>query len=136
MAEIEITDEQRAYLDDLRESLRADHVDRYGHVRPADALQYLIDVNEGDVASDDGDVDAADGAADDSDGRDEATDAADGEDDEARLDAMMSLLDTHDEHWSESDADDARYEVELPDGSVERVRTRDDVRSLLFQHYR
>lgn len=137
MAEIEITDEQRAYLDDLRGTLEAEHVDRYGHVRPADALQYLIDLREGDAgdeATQNADGDDADGSESDP----STDDGADGEGDDAesRLDAMMSLLDTYEEHWSESDADDARYEVELPDGSVERVRTRDDVRSLLFQHYR
>ena len=144
MAEIEITDEQRAYLDDLREHLRAEHVGRYGHVRRADALQYLIDLREGDAEGGVVDGATADGAVavDETPGVGDGGPGADGGDDtgggdaESRLDAMMSLLDTYDEHWSEADAEDARYEVELPDGSVERARTRDDVRSLLFQHYR
>ncbi|MFC7323075.1 hypothetical protein ACFQMF_00620 [Halorubrum rutilum] len=78
------------------------------------------------------------------DGGDE-TDDGDGETDETatesddgggsdQLDAMMSLLDTHDDKWSEGDGD-ARYEVELPDGDVETARTKDDVRALLFRNY-
>lgn len=68
----------------------------------------------------------------------------DGEDDEgerdeasggsSQLDAMMSLLDTHDDKWREADGD-VRYEVDLPDGSVETARTKDDVRALLFRNY-
>ena len=51
-----------------------------------------------------------------------------------QLDAMMSLLDTHADKWREADGD-ARYEVDLPDGSVETARTKDDVRALLFRNY-
>lgn len=51
-----------------------------------------------------------------------------------QLNAMLSLLDTHDDKWSKADGD-ARYEVELPDGSVEPARTKDDVRALLFKNY-
>lgn len=52
-----------------------------------------------------------------------------------QLNAMLSLLDTHDDKWREADGD-ARYEVTLPDGTTETARTKDDVRALLFQHYR
>ncbi len=58
---------------------------------------------------------------------------ASGEDDE-QLNAMLSLLDTHEEKWREASGD-ARYEVTLPDGSTEQARTKDDVRALLFKHY-
>ncbi|MFB6154540.1 MAG: hypothetical protein ABEJ22_01510, partial [Haloferacaceae archaeon] len=61
-------------------------------------------------------------------------DADDGGD-EQMLNAMMSLLDEHDDKWGEGSGDD-RYEVELPDGETEAVRTKDDVRALLFKHYR
>ena len=37
------------------------------------------------------------------------------------LNAMMNLLDTHDDKWGESSGDE-RYEVTLPDGDVEQVR--------------
>lgn len=52
-----------------------------------------------------------------------------------RLDAMMRLLDEHDEKWQKSGAEGGRYIVTLPDGSQEGVRTKDDVRALLFKHY-
>ncbi|OYR42330.1 hypothetical protein DJ82_02800 [Halorubrum sp. Ib24] len=52
----------------------------------------------------------------------------------SQLNAMMSLLDTHDDKWREADGD-ARYEVELPDGDVETARTKDDVRAVLFRNY-
>jgi len=51
-----------------------------------------------------------------------------------RLNAMMQLLDTHDEKWREGSGD-ARYEVDLPDGSTETANTKDDVRALLFKNY-
>lgn len=55
-------------------------------------------------------------------------------DDDGQLDAMLSLLETHSDKWSSADGD-ARYEVELPDGTVESARTKDDVRAALFKHY-
>ncbi|WP_280587871.1 hypothetical protein [Halorubrum sp. Boch-26] len=73
--------------------------------------------------------------ADASDDLDAEGDDAEGDDAGAsQLDAMMSLLDTHDDKWREADGD-ARYEVDLPDGDVETARTKDDVRALLFKNY-
>lgn len=54
---------------------------------------------------------------------------------DSRLNAMMNLLDTHSEKWGEGSGDE-RYAVELPDGSTESARTKDDVKALLFKHYR
>jgi len=51
-----------------------------------------------------------------------------------QLNTMLSLLQTHDDKWSENSGD-ARYEVQLPDGSSEAARTKDDVRALLFKNY-
>jgi hypothetical protein len=48
---------------------------------------------------------------------------------------MMNLLDTHDDKWGEADKQDARYEVELPDGTTEYVQTKDDVRAHIFKNY-
>lgn len=64
------------------------------------------------------------------------TDSSETDDDggASQLNAMMSLLDTHDDKWDDGDGD-ARYEVELPNGTVETARTKDDVRALLFRHY-
>jgi len=78
------------------------------------------------------------GPSDESESSDSADDGAEtGSESDAgasQLDAMMSLLDTHDDKWREADGD-ARYEVELPDGDVETARTKDDVRALLFKNY-
>ncbi|ELZ51205.1 hypothetical protein C465_04519 [Halorubrum distributum JCM 9100] len=98
-----------------------------------------VDVDLDAVESTDGPVEDA---ADESDSvEDEASeddadgDATGGDDGGAgQLDAMMSLLDTHADKWREGDGD-ARYEVDLPDGSVETARTKDDVRALLFRNY-
>lgn len=57
-----------------------------------------------------------------------------GEESGPQLDAMLNLLETHEEKWTEADGD-ARYEVTLPDGSTETARTKDDIRALLFKHY-
>jgi hypothetical protein len=48
--------------------------------------------------------------------------------------AANRLLDEHDDRWRESDGD-APYEVDLPDGTTEQARTKDDVRQALFRHY-
>jgi len=161
MPEIEITPEQQERLRALQEEIARDVVGKYGHVRPRDAVEYLLDRYESDdetpapdasdaatdekevtaSAESDGELDA-DAAADSATARvvdEDATDgdASDGDsgDDDAMLDEMMSLLDTHDDKWGESDGDE-RYSVELPDGDTEQVRTKDDVKALLFKHYR
>jgi hypothetical protein len=53
----------------------------------------------------------------------------------SRLQQMMGLLETHSDRWSESDGEDGKYAVELPDGSTEVVRTKDDIRAVLFREY-
>lgn len=126
MPAIEITEDQHEYLTDLRAELAEEHVGAYGTVRPRDALQFLIDRHEEAGATDA----AEDAAADDEDDGEDADD--DGAD---RLQAMMNLLDEHDDKWEQTDADEGRYAVTLPDGETETVRTRDDVRALLFRHY-
>jgi hypothetical protein len=73
--------------------------------------------------------DATDLAGDDSPTEQEST-----SDDGGPLSAVNRLLDEHDDRWRESDGDNP-YEVDLPDGSTESVRTKDDVRRLLFRHY-
>jgi hypothetical protein len=179
MPEIEITPEQEERLRALQEDIARDVVGKYGHVRPRDAVEYLLDRYENDedaaavdaagaeTAAAEGTSDAsapdadpaaaladqnpsADGSAAasaDTDGEEatarvvagEGGDDADGDassgGDDAMLNEMMSLLDTHDDKWGESGGDE-RYEVELPDGTTEQVRTKDDVKALLFKHYR
>ncbi|WP_324661705.1 hypothetical protein [Haloarcula sediminis] len=50
------------------------------------------------------------------------------------LSAANQLLTDHDDKWREGGGDEP-YEVDLPDGTTETVRTKDDVRGLLFKHY-
>jgi len=50
------------------------------------------------------------------------------------LSAANQLLDTHDDKWRKGGGE-APYEVDLPDGTTEDVRTKDDIRGLLFKHY-
>jgi hypothetical protein len=147
MPEIEITPEQEERLRALQEEIASDVVGKYGHVRPCDAVEYLLDryEDDGEAGADRDDSAPADGEASgdtggqtarvvtaDTDG--EETEAADSGDD-AMLNEMMSLLDTHDGKWGEASGDE-RYAVDLPDGSTEQVRTKDDVKALLFKHYR
>lgn len=92
--------------------------------------------------------DAADGSESDSDSGSESGPGSDAESDgdgrededagaspENTLKQAMSLLDAHDERWREASGDEP-YEVDLPDGSTEPVRTKDDVKRLLFKHWR
>jgi hypothetical protein len=51
------------------------------------------------------------------------------------LSAANRLLEEHDERWRRSSGE-APYEVDLPDGTTAQARTKDDVRQLLFRHYR
>lgn len=50
------------------------------------------------------------------------------------LSAANQLLDEHSDKWREGGGNEP-YEVDLPDGTTEEVRTKDDVRGLLFKHY-
>ncbi|MDF9746617.1 hypothetical protein [Natrinema salsiterrestre] len=189
MKTLEVTDEQYAFIQHLREEVAESVVGKYGFVREQDAVQFLIDNFDEDVeletsgefgstaaddvaasvgAAIDGEADpseleevsyderakpdestpdgssevaADDGPAGDlgdgDDGDGSADDDGDGSaDDDDMLDEMMSLLETHDDKWSESDSADYRYTVDLPDGSTEQVQTKDDVRALLFKNYR
>jgi predicted flap endonuclease-1-like 5' DNA nuclease len=54
---------------------------------------------------------------------------------EDTLQEAMSLLDSHDDRWRESSGEEP-YEVDLPDGSTEAVRTKDDIKRLIFKHWR
>ena len=212
MQQLDVTDDQLAYLERVRATLESEYLGPYGHVTTQDAVQYLIDVHEatapempsvdvgvveaaapdeprereggvttngvepatpepGDESDGADEVDEADegrgdepnetndeesdaeesetdseGDADESPADGDETDGADTDDedessfdldsgDNDRLQAMMNLLETHDDKWREGDGE-ARYEVDLPDGSTETVQTRDDVRAVLFKNYR
>ncbi|MFC6975494.1 hypothetical protein ACFQL1_13885 [Halomicroarcula sp. GCM10025709] len=51
------------------------------------------------------------------------------------LAAANRLLREHDDKWRKSETSEEPYEVDLPDGTTTGVRTKDDVRQLLFRHY-
>ena len=153
MPEIEITEEQSEYLEALRREIQNEVVGKYAQVRPVDALQYLIDSYEGDVTgpgpasigSGTGEV-GADAVESQSAATDEGATAGDSEEtttdapmataggDDSMLSAMMKLLDTYDDKWTNVEGDTG-YRVDLPDGSTETANTRDDVKALLFKHY-
>jgi hypothetical protein len=145
MPTLDITDAHRDRIETLREELAAAHAGAYASVDTDDALAYLLDLADavddpdrtadpeivGDAAESgtrNGPGDAGDKAA--------VSDDAGADDDggSGQLNAMMSLLDTHEDKWREGDGD-VRYEVDLPDGTVEAARTKDDVRALLFKNY-
>lgn len=128
-------------------SAKAVALERAGYETPADLRAATVDelteisgigetLAERILAAVDDVDNAADGADAhaDADTDDADTDGSADDDGAGRLDAMMNLLDEHDDKWHESDGDEP-YEVELPDGSVETARTKDDVRGVLFRHY-
>ncbi|MFB6295397.1 MAG: hypothetical protein ABEH66_00965 [Halobacteriales archaeon] len=139
MPTIEITEAQKEYIEDLREELAAHHVGEYGTVRTRDAVQFLVDHHEPVAAVEgeaDADLGAEDGTGEPSESGDEdGSESGDDGGGEGRLNAMMQLLEEHDEAWEEVDSDQGKYAVTLPDGDTEHVRTKDDVRALLFRHY-
>ena len=208
MPELSVTEDQYDRLEAVRQDMEEAFVDSYGHVRPQDALEYLLDTytppderNDERSASDiiataeypelqrvASDVSGVPGsgidademrgqllaelgpeefaatlragpdAADESSPNDtgesssgdvEESSPADGATGEGNspgvpdgtaggngnpLSAANRLLNEHDDKWREGTGD-TPYEVELPDGSTEPVRTKDDVRHLLFRHY-
>jgi hypothetical protein len=169
MPDISVTDDQRERLDRVRANLAEDVA--YGHVRPRDALEYLLDRFEAESDTDANvEPPASTPASSDDDGSDEGADAEfevrnggsttsvqatdDGDDDDAaeatatssadgseetgdaRLNSVMSLLEDNDDVWREASGGEEKYEVDLPDGGTERARTKDDVRAVLFKHYR
>jgi len=94
--------------------------------------------------SDDGDSEADTAEAETSDDGDSGADTADssastggpgaGGSSSSILSAANQLLTNHDDKWREGSGQEP-YEVDLPDGSTQEVRTKDDVRQLLFKHY-
>jgi hypothetical protein len=83
-------------------------------------------------------TDAVDRGGDSDDGSDDGDDGSDDEsgsdDGGSPLATANRLLREHDGKWREHDGD-APYEVDLPDGTSEAARTKDDVRRLLFRNY-
>lgn len=156
MTEIRISDEQNDRFEALKTELAETQVGKYATVRDEDVLRYLLDLADavedperqaipeipagGDISAESGSGDSSDVPDTDDADVDESTaagaeaDTADENDGKARLNAMMNLLDTHDDKWRQGDGE-ARYEVDLPDGDTETAQTKDDVRALLFKNY-
>jgi hypothetical protein len=159
MPELSVTDDQLRRLETVREELEAAYVGPYGTVSREEALEYLLDTysppaeRAEDVA---GQADAGNptaGAPDerpggdagggsestpdgtDGGGSDGATGAVGDGSPENALQQAMNLLEAYDDRWRESGGDEP-YEVDLPDGSTEGVRTKDDVKRLLFKHWK
>lgn len=160
MQTIEVSDEQYAYIEQLRSALQNQAVGRYGTCLDRDAIQFLIDnldddldleetftaeIPDGnelefseasvpDAAAEPGEATEADDESSSSGGT--PTPTAEDADDDEMLDEMMNLLETYDDKWTESPSGDYRYRVDLPDGGTEDVQTKDDVRAILFREYR
>jgi hypothetical protein len=155
MPEIRLTDDQLERLEDVCDAIETAYVGPYGRVTPADAVDYLLDTYSppsdheagNGAAAPDTDADpssdgpgangATNGDGDAKNGSEQAKTKASTKpsDGGSPLAAAAALLDDNDDVWRESDGD-APYEVDLPDGSTEGVRTKDDVKRLLFKHYR
>lgn len=99
------------------------------------AEKQAIDI-KAEVADFDG-TDSDDGSHDEGAGDTDAAGPSETEDEspENTLQQAMSLLEQHDDKWRESSGDEP-YEVDLPDGGTEAVRTKDDIKRLLFKHWR
>jgi hypothetical protein len=146
MPEIRLTDDQLERLEDVCDAVEAAYVGPYGRVTPADAVDYLLDTysppsdheagSESAVPDTDADASANENG-DAKNGSEQAKTEASANPNGggSPLAAAAALLDDNDDVWRESDGD-APYEVDLPDGSTEGVRTKDDVKRLLFKHYR
>jgi len=164
MPTIDVSDEQRAFLRALRDELQnevqygsvreqdalqylIDHFEGGAELDVDAEVEVGRVEEEADASADGGTVtrDAPAAAGADDAGGDEngsggggasngPTPSAEGDDDD-RLNAMMNLLDTHGDKWREASKEDARYEVDMPDGTTEYVQTKDDVRAHIFKNY-
>lgn len=154
MPDLRLTDAQRRRFESVREDLAAAFAHRYATVRDEDVVDYLLDTYTPPRAADVPDADvtgtpepaqsngaaaepsppapAADDSTPDAGDADEPADTDGGA---SRVSSMLRLLDDHAEKWREASGGDAPYEVELPDGTTEPARTKDDVRRILYQNY-
>jgi hypothetical protein len=98
----------------------------------ADADEDGIDERTG---TDDGADEAASTGGNAEEGTPSTADGASANGGGSQLQAMMSLLKTHDDKWRKASSGDAPYEVDLPDGGTETARTKDDVKRILFTNY-
>lgn len=142
MHELRIREDQAERLAELQEELAAAHAGPYTSVQTEDAVEYLLDLAEetDDRETPTDSAGAADATSARATGEASATDEKAGQSGDESTDddsagGMFDLLETHSDKWREADGEEP-YEVDLPDGGVETVRTRDDVKATLFQEYR
>jgi hypothetical protein len=139
MREIQLSEAQHERFNAIQERLAAEYAGRYASVRPADVMDYLLDTAETDAAASSANDDAAPM------GDAEATSNSAGMSTETTatktvsestsdMSGVFDLLDEHADKWRESDGE-VPYEVDLPDGSTETARTRDDIKTTLFKYY-
>ena len=139
MREIQLSEAQHERFNAIQERLAAEYAGRYASVRPADVMDYLLDTAETDAAASSANEDTTPtGGA-------EATSKSTGMSTETTatktvtestsdMSGVFDLLDEHADKWRESDGE-VPYEVDLPDGSTETARTRDDIKTTLFKYY-
>lgn len=141
MPELSVTEEQLDRLEAVSEDLEAVYVGEYGSARPGDAIEYLLDTytppESADPTEDDAETAESNEGDSDEASDDTSTDGGPGSSDtpEGTLQQAMDLLAAHDDKWRESSGD-TPYEVDLPDGSTEGVRTKDDIKRLVFKHWK
>lgn len=80
------------------------------------------------------DADGGDDAADSDGTTADASESSETDDPGSILSAANQLLTDHDDKWRKGGGNEP-YEVDLPDGTTESVRTKDDIRQILFKHY-
>ena len=139
MREIQLSEAQHERFNAIQERLAAEYAGRYASVRPVDVMDYLLDTAETDAVGSSANDDATPT------GDAEATSKSTGMSTEATttktvsestsdMSGVFDLLDEHADKWRESDGE-VPYEVDLPDGSTEAARTRDDIKTTLFKYY-
>ncbi len=109
MQTLEITDEQYAFIQRLREEISADVVGKYGFVREQDAVQFLIDNLDDDV-----EVDVAVEFSATDDVADSVSAAIDGRADPHKLEAI-TYDETADTGSEETTSDSAETSLDEPD---------------------
>ena len=106
-----------------------------GEKQAVDIVAAAAEMDDPAAAADEGPDGGTDADSDGTSGDGPGSDDRANDSPEDTLQQAMSLLDAHDDRWRESSGDEP-YEVDLPDGSTEAVRTKDDVKRLLFKHWR
>ncbi len=143
MKSLEVTDEQYAFVQHLREEISEQVVGKYGHVREKDAVQFLIDNLDGDLEMD-GEFEAADVSTEPIetvDGEDDLEEVSYDESEEGEADEEPTGEDANanedDDSVEQGDADgdgDGSTEDDETDGAADDDDMLDEMMSLLETH--